>query len=84
MARVAGLPVQIGRACFLMARIFTWYAWLSRCSLGLWHGTRSRSEADRFMKRKPYAGTSAALSKWRELTTTHKIDRNSLNIPGRV
>ncbi|MBC6436861.1 MAG: dihydropyrimidinase [Rhodobacteraceae bacterium] len=38
----------------------------------------------RFVKRKPYASASTALSKWKALTTPRKIERDPLNIPGGV
>jgi len=59
---------------------------LSRGDVVWAYGQNSQPQPGRgkFVKRKPYASASKALSKWKALTTPRKIERNPLNIPSGV
>ncbi|RMA43168.1 MULTISPECIES: dihydropyrimidinase [Paracoccaceae] len=59
---------------------------LSRGDVVWAYGQNSQPQPGRgrFVKRKPYASASKALSKWKSLNTPRKIERNPLNIPSGV
>ncbi|MEM7723218.1 MAG: dihydropyrimidinase [Pseudomonadota bacterium] len=59
---------------------------LSRGDVVWAYGQNSQPQPGRgrFVKRKPYASASTALSKWKALTTPRKIERDPLNIPAGV
>jgi len=59
---------------------------LSRGDVVWAYGQNSQPQPGRgkFVKRKPYASASKALSKWKALTTPRKIERNPMNIPSGV
>jgi len=59
---------------------------LSRGDVVWAYGQNSQPQPGRgkFVKRAPFASASKALSKWKELTTPRKIERDPLNIPSGV
>lgn len=59
---------------------------LSRGDVVWAYGQNSQPQPGRgkFVKRKPFASASTALSKWKALTTPRKIERNPHNIPSGV
>ena len=59
---------------------------LSRGDVVWAYGQNSQPQPGRgkFVKRKPYASASKALSKWKALTTPRKIERDPMNIPSGV
>jgi dihydropyrimidinase len=59
---------------------------LSRGDVVWAYGQNSQPQPGRgkFVRRKPYASASKALSKWKALTTPRKIERDPMNIPSGV
>ncbi|WP_179381465.1 dihydropyrimidinase [Jannaschia marina] len=59
---------------------------LSRGDVIWAHGQNSQPQPGRgkFVRRKPFASASTALSKWKALNTPRKIERDPLNIPAGV